>query len=430
MLLRFEFSNFLSIKSNQEISLIATSLKDEPSYKISREGFKEEILPCLGIYGANASGKTNTLKAFYFFRSAILNSHTNGTPGGGIPRKPFLLDMDSEDLPSSFDCDVLIDNVRYHYGFVVNNDVVLGEWLYSFPEGHRRILFDRDIDNEEKFVFGRYLKGKNRTIEELTRENSLFLSAAAQNNHEELSIVYNYFKNNFEFRKDIEPKPEQFLAKYLDDTPVKDKIMEFLKVADIGISEVKIEEMDLDEVTIKIQKDLDEVFNKHFGGSKKVTSPDRYKLLKLGHSRTDGESTFFDLKNESRGTRCLLSLVGPILDALSHGKTFFVDEIGSSMHPRLTQKLVSLFVSEDMNPHGAQLIFTTHDATLLCCGLLRRDEIWFTEKLMSGETRIYPLSDFKTRSGDNFEKGYLQGSFKSTPFLDNIDELIRSWSES
>lgn len=426
MLLRFGFSNFLSIKDYQELNLSASAINDEPNYLLASENLNINILPVIGIYGANASGKSNVLNAFSFFTYFILNSQIKGATKGNIPRSPFLLDSSSKEEPSNFDCDFLFKGSRYHYGFTINDQEVEEEWLYTYPKGSRRVLFQRNIREEEAFYFGSHLKGKNKTIEELTRKNSLFLSSAAQNNHETLTEIYNFFEDNFIFRFDQEPLSPLILAKILDKTPLKDKIISFVKNADIGINEAKIEEVELDTSTVEMQEELFSLFNKHLPNQKiNIKTESTIKTIKLGHNKEDGSSAFFDLDEESRGTLCLLSIIGPTLDALANGKVFIVDELDSSMHPTLSQKLVSLFTTPKANPNGAQLIFTTHDTNLLCYNTLRRDSIWFTEKSKKGETHLYPLTDINTRKTDNIGKGYLQGRFGAIPFLGQIEELFK-----
>ena len=428
MLLRFGVSNFLSFKEYQELSLVASTLKDEPDYLLSSDCLKEKTLPCIAIYGANASGKSNLLKAFAFFRSSILQSHFTGTPDSKIPRTPFLLDSSILPEPSAFDCDFILNGVRYHYGFSLNDNEIVEEWLYSYPERRRNILFQRNINEDEPYYFGRQLKGPNKAIAKLTRKNSLFLSAATQNNHEILAPIYKYFSSNFRFRFDYEPANPHFLAKYLEETSIKEKLIDFLKLADVGIVDSKIEEVEMDDKFKKFTNELNSILRKFIEDGEKIEFPEQENLkqLKLGHSTKDGKSKFLNFEDESLGTLCLLSLMGPILNSLEGAKTILVDEIDSSIHPLLVKKIIQLFGNQESNPNGAQLIFTTHDTNLLCCDVLRRDEIWFTEKSDSGASQLNSLTDIKTRSNDNLQKGYLQGRYGAIPFLGNLNKLFIS----
>ena len=183
LLLRFGVSNHLSIRDSQELLLTASSLKDPRDGLIDCAATPHgAVVPAAVIYGANASGKSNFVDAITTMRHMVLRSQTEGDPGGGVPRHPFRLDSGSSRRPSRFDIDFMLDGVRHHYGFEANDREFVSEWLYSFPKSHRRSLFVRDRDN---YRFGRELKGKNSVIAGLTRPNSLYVSAAAQNRHKQ-----------------------------------------------------------------------------------------------------------------------------------------------------------------------------------------------------------------------------------------------------
>lgn len=426
MLLRFGVSNFKSIKDYQELSLVASSLKDDPAYLLKINGSKERAVPLVGIYGANASGKSNLLLAFGHFRSLILTSHSKGPAEGGISRHPFLLDPDSEQEPSRFDCDVIIEGIRYHYGFVVDNERILEEWLYTYPTGSRQVWFHRKCGAEPEFQFGKFLKGKNKTIEALTRENSLFLSAAAQNNHEQLLLFFRFFTYKFDFVSAVD-SGQGLISEYSEmNESSKKEIVEFLKLADTGISDLRIAFPESPERR-RINPHFYEEYAQRQADAEKVWSTvlGAPKELTLAHRGVNGHSSYITLDAESRGTRALLSLLRPIFRALENGNSLFIDELNTSIHTLLAIRILQLFVSPETNPKGAQLIFTTHDTNLLCANVLRRDEIWFTEKNNEGATHLYPLTDIKTRNTDNLEKGYLQGRFGGIPFLGKLEDLFK-----
>jgi len=397
MLLRFGVSNYRSLCDYQEFSLVASKLKDRPTHLIAVEKLSREVLPVIGIYGANASGKSNILLAFSYMCQHILNSHTMGLATGGISRKPFQLDPSFQKQPSHFDCDVVVSKVRYHYGFVIDDDRVLEEWLYAYPSKHRQIWFYRQHD-EAEIYFGKFLKGKNKTIAALTRDNCLFLSAAAQNNHEQLSQIYHYFRENYFFYFEINRMSETI--SYLENEPLKAQIVEFIKWADVGIVDAKIET------------------------GERLENIQPLKPISFGHRDVNGNNVFFELNDESLGTSRLLILLGPVFKALNQGKVIIIDELDTSMHPLLSLKLLKLFSSSKSNHSGAQIIFTTHDTNLLCRNVLRRDQIWFTEKDKKGATGLYPLTDIRTNDSDKIEEGYLQGRFGAIPVLGKLDTLF------
>lgn len=432
MLIRFGFSNFRSIKDYQEVSFVASSISDECADLIVTRSVDEKILPALAVYGGNATGKSNLLQALYFIRSGILNSHASGNVIGGVSREYFLLDKDSADNPSLFDCDFILDDVRHHYGFSIDNKQVVEEWLYAYPKNYKQVWFHRRAEEEEPFYFGKALKGKNRTIMSLTRNNSLFLSSAAQNNHEMLTPIYRYFRNKIEFDFGRGVIPAHVFEGYLDDEKERDWLVDFLSSADIGIVNVKVESSEVEN--IEFQKDLIDVLKKHIidddteseEESKKFFS-NLSKGVRVVHNCSDGTTVDFTLDNESLGTRKLIAILGPIYDALKRGALLVLDEIDTSMHPLLSKKLIQLFQHKKSNPNSAQILFSTHDTNLLAGGILRRDQVWFTEKDKKGSTIIYPLTDISTRKGDNIENGYLQGRYGAIPFLGTLDSLIESF---
>ncbi len=423
MLLRFSARNHLSIRDAQELSMTASSLRDADAGLISCDAAPDgRLVPAAVIYGANASGKTNLLSALRFMRRAVLLSHSQGEPDGGVPRKPFALDPGCTEAPSSFDADFVITNVRYHYGFTATNDAFASEWLYSFPNNRRLVLFER---NGAEFKFGRALKGKNRLIAELTRPNSLFVSAAAQNDHEELSKISRYFRS---IRSDHDVFVSGFDARrHLAKNDVDRRTIAFLQKIETGIVNVRRQETNVGEEVRLMRKELGQVLSKFVKSaspdSSIVDDLDMKVSIQLSHRGKDGLETFFELERESAGTRRLLVLLGPVFRSLDEGSVLVIDELNASLHTQACEAVLTLFSRHDTNPKGAQLITTTHDTNLLRSPILRRDQVWFTEKDSNGATHIYPLTDIRTRQGDNIEKGYLQGRFGALPFSGPIPEL-------
>ena len=382
MLRSFRLANHKSIRQEQELLLL-------PVYDHGRP-----VQPVTAIYGANASGKSTLLDGLRFMRDAVLDSYARWEPKGGVPRKPFRLDPAAKDEPSNFVVDLELDGVRYTYGFSVDDHTVLEEWLYSYPEKKRRVIFER-TGGDIKFgstVAGR--RGKADILEELTRPNALFLSVASQVNLAELTPVHNWFDDGLLIlgSRRLDTKGlHDFLAETITLLPVfSTRIIDLLKFADVGISDLTVYEVaDGDKIT---------------------------QHLRFVHS-PHGEA--FQIDDESAGTRAWLGTVSFGVGALVDGSTLVVDEIDTSLHPRLTSRLLALFQDETTNPKLAQLICTTHDTTLLGSTLgeqpLTRDQMWFTEKNAAGETALRPLSDFRPRKGENVERRYLGGSYGAVP---------------
>lgn len=428
MLLRFGVSNFRSIHVYQSISLVASALKDSPEQLIESGTGRERVLPLLGLYGGNAAGKSNLLKAMYMFRSLILHSQTRGEPGGGVPREPFLLDPESEKpgSRSQYDCDFVLKGVRYHFGVATDSERVLEEWLYAYPEGHRQVWYHRNVSESPVFHFGKFLGGRNRAIESLTRTNSLFLSAAAQNNHERLGAIYAFFREQVRFPDISDAGGVLLHGNLLEDGSIRGNVLEFLRQADTGISGIRIHEQERPEPVGKFAAELLSLMKKHNleVSEDPLSRNQKRRELQLAHQAADGREVPIKMEMESRGTRALLGMLGPVFIALRDGSTLFIDELTTSVHTLLAKALLQLFASKQSNPRGAQLIFTTHDTNLLSAGVLRRDSIWFAEKDQVGATTLFPLTDIETRNKDNLERGYLEGRFGAIPFVGNMAALL------
>ncbi|MEO5350272.1 MAG: ATP-binding protein [Magnetococcus sp. YQC-3] len=402
--------------------MVASRLKDPASHLIQGHGVNNSILPIAVIYGANASGKSNFLEAWSFFRHAILNSHRVSGDHAEIPRQPFRLDPEMADSPSRFDCDVIIQGKRHHYGFVVNNERIMEEWLYVFPEGRRQIWFHRNHENQPEFSFGANLKGKKQVLSEFTAPNSLFLTTAATNQHEQLMLVRNYFRDNQHILSFALPEnPSQLLPrKHLENDAKRQRIVHFLAQGDTGIIDLHLKTVPIPEkVREQLRKEMEKL-----PGNTTQDIPKELEELELGHRGKFEQPIFLDLHLESQGTLSLLHIMGPILDALDRGSTLWIDELSANIHPLLARKIVALFGSPATNPKGAQLICATHDTHLLSGTLLRRDQIWFTEKDQEGATHLYPLTDYHVRAGENLERDYLQGRFGAIPHLGSLEQLL------
>ena len=404
MLRSFRLTNHRSFATEQELSLLPVYDRTQPA------------LPVAAVYGANASGKSNLLDGLAFMRSAVLNSFQRWHPEKGVPRTCFRLDPALRTQPSGYVVDVVIDDVRYTYGFTADDDRVIEEWLYSYPEKKKRMLFER---LGSRIRFGSTFTGaraKLDVLNELTRPNALFLSVAAQSESELVMPIYRWFRNGVAVRRTPRPnwmRTARQVGSFLGhDRTRKRALMDLLGTADVGISDLRI----VDE-TIVLGETVD-------GESREET------IMKLVFEHGDS-GQMFDFRDESAGTQAWVDLLPAALETLDQGAAMFIDEIDASLHPLLTARLISLFRGSETNSRGAQLIFTTHDASLLGTALgeevLARDQIWFVEKDSHGASRIYPLSDFKPREGENRERRYLGGSYGAVPILggNNLADAVR-----
>ena len=388
----------------------------------SPPGLGEQVLPVAAIYGANASGKTAVLKAFEFLAKAVKFSHTHWQPDQRIPVEPFAVNDPA--LASDFSVDFLLAGIRHQYGFAASAQAVLREWLYAYPKGKKQLWFER-VKNAP-IAFGAKLPGENKAIEGLTRCNSLFLSAAAQNNHAALAPIYGWFSQAVSFATGHLPLAARGtyntdVAEVCQDEAAKATIVRLLTHADLGIADVHVEDVPWPRMAERIL----EVVREELQTLNPLPQlPDTQRVIRLLH-RFDHRvgqvpvSNFipFEAEQESRGTLAYLSLLGPIVRLLRSGGILAIDELDASLHTLMAVQIIRLFGSPASNPRSAQLIFNTHDTNLLSSGDLRRDQVWFTEKDSEGSSHLYPLTDFKPRRQENLENGYLQGRYGAIPFI-------------
>lgn len=442
MLIRFGVKNHRSILDYQELLLTASRrIPRAAGLTFPAPAVHEgaEAVPAVAVYGANASGKSNLLDAIRWMRDSILLSHQQLNVDDAIPRRPFLLDDEKKALPTGFDCTFTLpatgksasrsdSDVAYEYGFEFNDQEFIREWLYQTVLRKRRstqVLFERQAKGgKPRFSFGNDLHGENEVIGKLTRPNSLFLSAAAQNNHPQLTTLFRYFRECWSVNFPSEhpdPVREQILARQLSVSKNLDSVKDLLTQADVGLVGVNVISRELPPEVAEIMKEFSHAVEKHLPDYHIETPATEDERLQFLHFRSKGDPVPLGYGAESRGTRTLLSLLLPICKALSTGAVVVVDEIDTSLHPRLQEALISLFKEKESNPYGAQIIFSTHDMTLLKGRLLRRDEVWFANKDSRGVSTLKPLTTFRLRSRDDIEKAYRQGRLGGIPTTDRFD---------
>ncbi|WP_242884439.1 AAA family ATPase [Actinomadura litoris] len=403
MLLSFRVANHRSLRTEQQLVLTPTYPAGQP------EDAPWEALPVAGIFGANASGKSNVLNALSYMAYTVRWSFRENEPGARIERSPFVLDDVMPEEPSHFVVDIVIEGVRHTYGFSLDDLHIVEEWLYSYPLGKRRTIFHR---RGEDYEYGESSPKSLRQASQLAERNVLFLSVAARSKQEALQPVYGWFQG-IKLRLSTR---ERFSAAALDD-PDNERIVQLLCAADTGIIGTKVvEESEADYALRVAELGGDE------GGGRLYP---RIRRLYFQHQGANGKA-LLSLQQQSTGTRHLYHLAWPVFDALDRGIPFVVDELDASLHPILTAHLIRLFRDPQTNPRGAQLIFTSHDASLLGRiqgeEVLLRDHIWFTEKDECGATALFPVSEFKPRTEENRERRYLAGRYGAVPLVD--DELF------
>jgi predicted ATPase len=328
-----------------------------------------------------------------------------------------MADEESRREASEFEADFLLADVRYRYGFRINSEAVLEEWLHVYPNGRKQTWFRRKRGTP--IAFSKKMPGENRTIEALTRKNSLFLSAAAQNNHEALLPVYRWLTGILFVHGDRTPYLAH-TANLCAQSDYKNEIANLVSVADLGIADMAVEQAKLPDQTRALLEAVKTIFKM----PEQRPVPETQTEIRLLHRFAD-KTVSFDNSQESDGTIAYLALLGPVVDALKKGVPLLIDELDTSLHPLLAVELIRLFNTRSSNPNGAQLIFNTHDTNLLSSGVLRRDQIWFTEKRSDASSYLFALSDFKPRRHENLQNGYLQGRYGAIPFINPDAFLLR-----
>lgn len=451
MLLRFGVANHGSIRDHQELFLSASKRRARQGLSIPVRTLKEAAVPVAAIYGANAAGKSNLVDAMGEMQRLVVNSHTFLGADDRIPRSQFQLADECRGTPTRFDCTFTLGSGTgegreqdpdpnesvFEYGFTYSAAEFETEWLHRIARRERmstQLLFRRTSGNGKVHVeFGSRLRGENRTIANLTRPNSLFLSAAAQNNHPQLAAVHRHFSRRWEVLPNSKPRNELQITSSLARFEHFDELLQLVQQAGIGIADIEVEEVEPKAAEVDVAQDVAGIIAKDIEGGdlgegnrrRLMEGLRRRKQLRFAHSGKEGDAAKFDYGMQSKGTKTLISLLIPALNALARGSLLVIDELETSLHPDLVRAFVSLFKCSESNPHGAQLVFSTHDVALLRPGLLSPDEIWLTDKDRDGATSFIPLTDYRLRSRDNVERAYRQGRFGAVPFG---DEFLLAWN--
>lgn len=417
MIKTFTFKNFLSFKDEVKFSL-ERDLNDDSHKESFFKIQDEELLKSAVVYGANASGKSNFSKAFVFFHNFIVTSYTNAL-SNRIPTVPFLLNSKTENEPSCFEIELITKDKKYIYGFEVSQSKVSREWLHQYP--NKKILFDRmgDEINSNK----RHFKEATAALEKQTRSNVLFLSLLAANNGQTSNEVIEEIK-----KINVYPTERGLILNYgfNNYSKYEDEVLSLLKEADFNIEDFIFEQKEMDKTeftsTFPSQTppqiiDLVTTGKNKFMHTKLQTVRTKYD----SKGKPVGKVAFDFMAQESGGTQQMFGFAALFLNALKEGKTLFIDELDSSLHPLLCRFIVKMFNSKN-NPKNAQLIFTTHDSSLLDNEILRRDQIFFIEKDNKyGASELFSLSGIRERKDLSYRKRYFEGRYGAIPYIKSIE---------
>lgn len=418
MIVQFSVENFMSIKEKVVFSMLASSDKEIPENLIY--GKKENYLKSAVIYGANASGKSNLIKAINTVVIMMRNSN-NMQPGLKLPIVPFKFDKEYVKKPSSFELIMIINNIKYVYGFVADKDRIYEEYLYYYPNGKETELFERTEVNKYHYTSN---ENALRDIVSKNMENKFLLATATTWNYEKTKPVYEFITTGINVLFNYEALKPLAFSLYKNDNSgeLKEFSLKVLNEAEINISGYDITDVELTDSQLSAMPlELRGFFSKGTRSFHITTSHN------ITNENGEQEDIDLDFEEESLGTQNMFILNPILLYVLKNGKELIIDELDRSLHPFLVEYVVKIFNSEKFNKNGAQLIFNTHDTNLLNLSLFRRDQIWFTEKdYKKGATDLYPLDDFPVRKTENVEKGYLNGKYGAIPFIALGEQL---WPE-
>jgi AAA15 family ATPase/GTPase len=433
MLVEFSVENYRSIQEKQTLSMVAAdneTMLDSNTFPVP-DNDDLRLVTSAAIYGPNASGKSNLLKAIQVLKNLVIKSASRMQIGDKLPVEPFKLNSETAKKPSSFEVIFILDDIRYEYGVSLNRERVFEEWLIAYRNEVQENWFSREYlpDNPKfepnegyKWSFGKGLKGEKKRIQRFVRSNSLFISHAAQNNHPQLKEVFDFFQDEINMISLTEGQLREFdftIKMCEENHNFREQIVNLLSEADIGISDIRFESEPMDDnIKLVVQNLFSEEFEvrKNANNLLEIDFMNVITIHKMNDSNSEIE---LEIEDESAGTKRLFYIAGYLLWVLEYGKVLIIDEIDRSLHPVLSKALIKMFNNPEINKNNAQLIFTTHDTTLLDDETFRPDQIWFTEKDNS-MTKLYSLFDFRPRENESLQKGYLLGRYGAIPFINGL----------
>ena len=420
MLIQFSVENFCTFREKQTLSMVVdSSFKRQDNHHVYLSGFSAvpEVHCQAAVFGENGAGKTSFINAMLYAQQFVSQAFS-GSPDDKINTHPFLYHIDYLDKPTRFEVDFLVNDTLYGYSFAISPERVEEEHLVARPKktGRLRQLFSRSFNHKTKshewYINPFYIKGERESWKSQTRPNALFLSTAVRLNCQSLLDVYRWLVTKPVFIPTNTRRYRDLSAKRLLEKNWRKKIMSYLRKLGVQLVDIEVKNIKLSE-TRKISslpKSLPEDLQKD------LIDESSYEINFVRLNNRD-EVVSVALDEESNGTKALFDLAAPLLESLENGRTVVVDEFNTNLHPLVFHAIVSMFGDSKHNSKYAQLIFTTHDVTIPENDAINRDQVWLIEKGRDHAASLYSFSEFKTRYGTNFQKGYLQGRYGSIPTI-------------
>lgn len=422
MLVSFSATNFRSFADDQQLSMSAGRFKSERVGAVIDTGIKSapHLLRVVALMGANGSGKSNLIKALTFVQWFVSRSAQSTQQGDRIDVEGFRLDAGLCDEPSSFEIVFIYKDIEYHYSFSATKLEVVNECLISRqPKRQMREVFSRcKAEGKVSWNTEGLPKAQAKLWIKSTRSNALFLSTAVQLNAETLRAPFEWLSRQLRIQEadgDFFPGLTAHLIKEHEDEGYKSQILNLLREADLGITDVQIDENDFEESNLRddVPEDVRKIVATNMKDEKILTARFEHRTRQL-------QKVFFEFEDESDGTQRLFEMAGPWVAALRFGHTLVVDEIDNSLHPLLVRLLISLFQNREDTESGGQLLFTTHDVSLLDNRVLEHDQVWFVEK-RRGASALIPLLEYKPRRGEAIGRNYLRGRYGGIPSIARVE---------
>lgn len=436
MLLNFTFKNFASFRDVQQFSM------EIPSKENSEQWKYPELSTVTALYGANASGKSSFLAALWFVSSFVRDGYVSGVGESEIPRRGFLLDHLSATDASEFSIEMYAeDGYRYIYEFAVTDTSVEYEELAAYYSRRPSLLYSRNlsVDGETNIKFGPSFSGPKKQLTALLRKNALFLSVTATAGVENTAAIFRELAEGFGYYDAAAYERElgQIKTMARKDPHVLAQMSQLIQYADFGIDEIQVRATGASsgnaggqaaDPHLTFEGVPDEIMDY-------INTELKWSLnneLVFHHVSEEGGG-WLSQSMESDGTLAGLAFLSVALRTLKNGRVMLVDEIERSLHPVLVKGLISLFTNIQTNPHQAQLIFTSHDVTLITSGCggdgaLNRNQLWFTRKGKDGASSLCPVTAFSPRPDENLGKNYLNGVYEVLPVISlrqSFAELIK-----
>lgn len=411
MLIGFKVGNFRSFADEQAFSFTTSSDREHATTHCMKTGMKS--VPRLSksaiIFGPNGSGKTNLISAFAVMRDLVLHSTTFSAGEFAERHAPFRLGWAAQG-GTSLDIDVLLNQVRYRYSFSYDNKRILAEQLLVYSTGKSQRWFERRWDEHDQrdhwMPFSQSFGGPRAMWRDATRCSSLFLSTAAQLNAKQLEPLFSWFEHGMEILYSSEPANMSRVATSLRDANFRSQMLSFLHAADVRVTGVRVPD----------PEPAAEVSHSWFVPNRQGKGASDPSRVQFSHSR-QGTPVWLDAADESSGIRRLACLFGPLLAAIESGKLLLIDEFDLSLHPLVARYLLQLINDPKVSSRGAQLLFTSHNTTLMDVSVLRRDEIWLMTLDEHDASVLKPVwrHPAPPRKHELIGKGYLRGRYGAVP---------------